>query len=835
MARETEQLVVSLEARIRDFEKNFQKAGKTANDNFSRIENRAKQSGDRLESHLGKASANVAESFAGLASKFNPVLAAVASLGAAAVTIKKIAASVADIGREARRAGTSVESFQRWSHVANTVGISMDAVTDALKELNIRGDEFSKTGKGSAAEAFQRLGYSAEQVAAKLKDPDRFLTEILGKIQQLDQAAQTRVLDEIFGGTGAEKMAALLGVSVGRIKEMLAETKTLTQAQIDAAAEVERRWNGFWDNMSRRGQAFAVEWASRTFTPYDERGLTPEQIAEKNRQEQVSRVRSDIESYEGRLSDLKGDTFPDPMGERQRETLRISAQLEQLRAKLGELEAGAASTSNTFDTFTSGMDKAAQETAETTTDTGEFRAALDVLQGALGDSGDEAKQFAQAIASIDNAFKTTMNGARTYSEALGIADMAERAKAETTVKNLSGTAQERGQKVFSMLRELGLNPAPAAGVAGNAYQESGFDPTAWGDDGTSHGLFQHHGPRKDRLLAMGGRDNAAVQLALMKRELVEQGLWDQLNSFTDPTEAARFFMDRFERPDPAHASFANRDAYARQAFAQYGDSGAQWEAPDLNPAIGDVNRLKDAWSGLRDVTVDVKAEQQAAAEQAQQFGQVAGNAIKGISNALSDGKLEAHELFQIIGQLLMQLAQMPAFGPAPGAAAVPGGNVLMGLLGSLFGFASGGEIDASRHAPRVLRRASGGPIFGPGGPTDDKVPVLASDGEYIVNAAATRKHGALLEAINSGRVASFAAVGHVGNGSGMAMAAGNVSNVFAPQTSIKVEGGSRGEAADQALASNIAKQVDAAMEAKMSKFAQKNLRNGGMFNQRGFT
>ncbi|MBF6332372.1 transglycosylase SLT domain-containing protein [Nocardia transvalensis] len=59
------------------------------------------------------------------------------------------------------------------------------------------------------------------------------------------------------------------------------------------------------------------------------------------------------------------------------------------------------------------------------------------------------------------------------------------------------------------------------------------------------------------------------------------------------------------------------------------------------------------------------------------------------------------------------------------------------------------------------RKAAGGPITGPGGPTDDVIPVLVSNGEYIVNAAAARRWAPLLEAINTGTAPKFAAGGPV--------------------------------------------------------------------------
>jgi tape measure domain-containing protein len=53
------------------------------------------------------------------------------------------------------------------------------------------------------------------------------------------------------------------------------------------------------------------------------------------------------------------------------------------------------------------------------------------------------------------------------------------------------------------------------------------------------------------------------------------------------------------------------------------------------------------------------------------------------------------------------------------------------------------------------RRAGGGPIYGSGGPTDDKIPALLSNGEFVVNAKAATEHRQLLDMINSGKVARF--------------------------------------------------------------------------------
>lgn len=65
-----------------------------------------------------------------------------------------------------------------------------------------------------------------------------------------------------------------------------------------------------------------------------------------------------------------------------------------------------------------------------------------------------------------------------------------------------------------------------------------------------------------------------------------------------------------------------------------------------------------------------------------------------------------------------------------------GGLNLGGLIGSLFGLAPA--------------KADGGKVTGPGGPRDDNLLHWLSNGEFVVNAAATRNAQPLLEAINAG-------------------------------------------------------------------------------------
>ncbi len=68
--------------------------------------------------------------------------------------------------------------------------------------------------------------------------------------------------------------------------------------------------------------------------------------------------------------------------------------------------------------------------------------------------------------------------------------------------------------------------------------------------------------------------------------------------------------------------------------------------------------------------------------------------------------------------------------------------------------------------------ATGGHIAGPGGPRDDRIPIMASDGEFMVNARATKRFRPLLEAINRRGGSGFKvarALGVTGDPGGMGL------------------------------------------------------------------
>ncbi|MCM6774657.1 hypothetical protein NDR87_13010 [Nocardia sp. CDC159] len=110
------------------------------------------------------------------------------------------------------------------------------------------------------------------------------------------------------------------------------------------------------------------------------------------------------------------------------------------------------------------------------------------------------------------------------------------------------------------------------------------------------------------------------------------------------------------------------------------------------------------------------------------FGSM-GDTINGVWNGIV-GTIKT-----VIGTIGNILKKVPDIGP---------GSLLRSFGETLVNFAS------------PEKKADGGLLSGPGGPREDRIPVLASNGEYIVNAAATERNLPLLESINAGNVPRFA-------------------------------------------------------------------------------
>ncbi len=240
---QSKKLAVDVIARVDKLEKGMARAAANVNQKSSQMEARTKKFASTFESSITGA----VDKVNGALGKLGLGGLAAGGVAGIAAGISQIARSVAEVGDEAKRAGVGMKAFQELKYVAQQNRIGVDALTDGLKELSLRADEFITTGQGSAAEAFKRLGYGSTELAKKLRDPSALFSEIIGKLGQLEKSAQIRVADEIFGGTGGEKFVQLIEQGEKGIRDTIAAANDLgivmDEELIKKAAEIDRQFD----------------------------------------------------------------------------------------------------------------------------------------------------------------------------------------------------------------------------------------------------------------------------------------------------------------------------------------------------------------------------------------------------------------------------------------------------------------------------------------------------------------------------------------------------------------------------------------------------------------
>lgn len=646
---ETEQLVVALEARIRDFERNFTRANKTANDNFGRIEKRAKHSGDALEKSLGGAVSRVG----GVLKNFGAGFAggilgglSVAGLQRIASAVGDVAKNVAMIGSNAKMAGLSNRAFQELSYVAEQSRISVGALADGMKELALRADEFITTGGGSAAESFARLGYTADELKVKLKDPSALLVDIIARLQQLDKAAQIRIADELFGGQAGERFVELLDRGADGIRAMIAEAHSfglvLDDDVIAKADEIDRKFN----------------LISRTIG---------------------TKVKGAIVSAVGELLEFV-DTLRD-VEERQSATL--GNQLSELGMRRLENENAILKLRDQKDTTIGGAllgpayDKQIEHLEREQREIAEAEARiLKVLADRDAKDAEAQKVAADAVPDITK-LNTAVANTKTAADA-GAKGMMSYADA---IRALKGEIPELAEEVAKL---------DARAKIDKAYRAAIQNARSIGEANQAYAL------RQQALAAIGretpGKSGSATDTSDEARRKAE----DQIKAYGDIIAGAQEFIASQQQEATALGMAA--DAAAAYRHEQDMLNQAKRDGIELTAdQRAQIATYAQGMAHAEKVTQQLARTQEDAAEISRMFGEQAIDALMGIA----DGSMTAMDaLRQLLSTLIRMLLQAAFLGEGPLAGSLKGTGGIFGSIGkALSGSVSPAAVSAGTGTP----------------------------------------------------------------------------------------------------------------------------------------
>ncbi|WP_164726766.1 hypothetical protein [Shimia sediminis] len=818
-------LITVLEARVDKFEKGFARANRVQRRSAAQMERRAKQSADRLRNTYGKMGDGVAAAFKKLAL---PVLGA-AGLGGLTREAFQATKSIAQLGDEAKRAGVPLEDFQEWKFVAEQNRIGIDAMVDGLKELNLRADEFVVTGKGPAAEAFATLGYGADELREKLKDPSDLLLEIFERSRRLSRAGRIRVADEIFGGTAGERFVELMGRSDEQLRQTIDRAHELGLVLGDdvvaSADEVSRKFDELTTRISTFGKKVAVAVADGIAEAADLRAKLDEIFKDEAQGRAV-------------LGDELYDAFAanrDAVDETADDIARLNAAHNGLVESTDKTAAAMLSASNLARSY--GYDEVATDLAGTAA---EMVVLADEFSNGSLSSEDFATKLDEVQKSASGAFDK-LDEADKVDFSLAISEVARLGGALQTVIGLASSL--KGALAEAAGGDVAKTPMQTFREA-DAESMRNWEAEKAALDSFLASEAERNGMSRERLtlereiasvmkraatdgvtLTRAQAEAAAVAkvAADAARNDVGKGGGSRPDEFTRAVQSIKDETIALELEATAMiaTASASRDlagsieAARREAELLH---SAQMQGLELTPALR---------AEIKQLALDYASASEAAeqAENGLDSLKSAKEQVRGsLSGAFGDLVTGARDFDSVLQSVLGRLAEMAASRAfeniLTGMGGLSGGGGILGTFLSLLGFANGGYT-------------GDGGKFEPAG--------VVHRGEYVMSKEATRKIGVgNLEALHSAAKRGYSSGGYVGGRAPLRPAsatrreslsdAAPVVNISAPVT-VNANGGTPEQNND--LATKLAKQMEGTMRGVIVDEVRRQMRPGNILGKRG--
>lgn len=244
MATDNERMLVIIEAKLRQFEREMAKARGEVNRTTRHIEGRFAAAQSKLLA-------------------FGKGFAGAVALGFATVGLAQLTSAIGDTVKAADtlvdtadKIGLTVEALQALRYQAEQNGSTVEEMDRALEEFNKRVG-IAATGTGNLLKIFEANGIALRDLAGNLRDPMDLLRDYADLIKNASSEQDAAVLaTEAFGRAGEAAAFALRGGSE-EITKYVAEAENLGIILRDKAArelaafsdeidELKSRWNTFW-------------------------------------------------------------------------------------------------------------------------------------------------------------------------------------------------------------------------------------------------------------------------------------------------------------------------------------------------------------------------------------------------------------------------------------------------------------------------------------------------------------------------------------------------------------------------------------------------------------
>jgi muramidase (phage lysozyme) len=860
---DTEQLVVLLEARIRDFERNMAKASGTAGREFGAIERRGQQSAKRVEGLFG----NVGKSINGSLRGFGGGLLAGGIAGLISEqTVWQLGAavkSVADMADEAERIKLPVEDFQALGFVARQAGIEAGNVTDLFQKFQLAVGDAALKGN-DLSKILEANGIKIRDANGKIRNQKSLFYDVVNLIKNAKGQQEAAVIAMAAFGKGAKDALPFLQQGSEAIKkgEQAARDvgSVISKELVAKAQEFDDRWTAAFDTFSAQGKTAILELLTGTDDlvsktaeymrmigrpirgamglPIDQEMLRKDSLSGAE-QDFLDLAKKRLE-IEGQIKQAKTNgAAPIEIQEYEDRLDSVLQKLEEAQRRLNALKASAGPS---FETYGRG------NTPAPATVIPKLSGAADSLEGAaksledatkggmldligLSEGTDKGRGYNETLAygKFSGGDQNLVN--MTLREILTLQTAMLRHPENTFNSSAVGRYQITQTTLKDMIDKLGLSlddtfgPALQDKIAGALLARRGNNPdnlrNEWeGLRGVSNGDISTALGNSSSVIESGTK-------AINARRVATDALTEAQRAENESLqlEARAMGLSTFEaaKLTKEHELLARAKAADIPITAELKSSISVLASEYAKGQVA-IEGVRRAQEQAAQTAEQMAEAQRRSAQLSQELGQTFAGATKGFLSDLMAGKTATEALQNALANLAQQAMSMAVDGIF---SQMFGGGAAKGGAGKALG---GGGLGA------MLGFADGGMVRGPGSGKSDSIPALLSNGEFVVHADATARHRKLLEMINSGDVPKFAnggLVGAIALPTAPRMAAnvgGQVVNVSSTVT-VNASGGDRSQNAD--LARQVSAQVEASVKQLVVKEIIKAKRPGNMLNHIG--
>lgn len=210
---------------------------------------------------LGKIPASTAAAAAGIAA----VVAAGIKLERKLMDItKESAAAAKELEALSLQSGVSAQDLQAFQYAEDFLDVSMDTLTDSLKDLTTKMSD-AKDGNEDVVAMFDQLGVSVTDAGGNLRDSYDVFLDVIDGLGEMSNQAERDALAMGLINESAQKLNPLIEQGSGSLKKYAAEAENigyiLSNDQLKALAAVDEAQNRLLKSQEAVSKQISAEYA----------------------------------------------------------------------------------------------------------------------------------------------------------------------------------------------------------------------------------------------------------------------------------------------------------------------------------------------------------------------------------------------------------------------------------------------------------------------------------------------------------------------------------------------------------------------------------------------